>query len=125
MPPAASQLHPEEQRARSLSRISRVASLLDARFAVPGTRFRIGVDGLVGLLPGVGDTIGTLLSLYLLAEGWRLEVRRLTLLKMLGNVALDTVVGTIPLLGDVFDIAWKANLRNARLIEEDLRSRPG
>lgn len=108
---------------RRLARLTRLARLLDARFRLPGTGIRFGIDGLVGLLPGIGDAATAALSLYVVAEGWRLGVRTGTLLRMLGNIAIDLVAGTIPLIGDIADIGWKANLRNIRLIERDIERR--
>jgi Domain of unknown function (DUF4112) len=90
--------------------------LLDTAFAIPGTRVRIGLDGLLGLIPGVGDLLGVVLSSYIIFAAARLGASRLTLLRMLGNVALDGLVGVVPMLGDVFDIAWKANVRNVALL---------
>lgn len=89
---------------------------------VPGTRFRFGLDALIGLIPGVGDTAGAAVSAYVLLEAGRLGIPRATLLRMAGNVAIEAVVGTIPLLGDLFDAGWKANLRNLRLVEAHLAS---
>ena len=109
------------QRTR-LSRVRWLSHLLDERFRIPGTRYRIGLDGLLGVLPGVGDTIGTLLSAYILFEAIQLGVPRATLLRMVGNIALDTLVGAIPVVGDVFDVAWKANKKNVALLNAYLAS---
>jgi hypothetical protein len=109
------------QQAR-LSRIRWLSYLLDEQFGIPGTRYRIGLDGLLGLLPGVGDIIGTLLSVYVLFEAILIGVPKVTLLRMVANIALDTVVGAIPVLGDVFDVAWKANKKNAALLSAYLTS---
>jgi hypothetical protein len=109
------------QRTR-LSRVRWLSYLLDERFRIPGTRYRIGLDGLLGVLPGVGDTIGTLLSAYILFEAIQLGVPRATLLRMVGNIALDTLVGAIPVVGDVFDVAWKANKKNVALLNAYLAS---
>jgi hypothetical protein len=99
-----------------LRRVRWLSNLLDERYRIPGTTYRIGLDGLLGFLPGIGDTIGTLLSLYILFEAIRLGLPGTTLLRMVANIGLDTVVGTIPLVGDVFDIVWKANQKNAALL---------
>ena len=94
--------------------------LLDNAIRIPGTRFRIGYDALIGLLPGVGDAAGLVLSAYIVWEAARLGAPVPTLLRMGGNVALETLVGAVPLLGDVFDAAWKANARNMHLLHEHL-----
>lgn len=103
----------EEDRLRRLDKLSR---LLDNAFAIPGTRFRIGLDGILGLIPGIGDATGAALSIYLIVQAARLGLPVSTLLRMVGNVALETVVGAVPIVGDVFDIAWKANIRNMALL---------
>ena len=90
---------------------------------VPGLGWRFGLDGLIGLVPGAGDTVLTVISLYIVAEGWRLGVRKRTLARMLGNVLVDAGVGAVPVAGDVFDFLWKANRRNLALIEADLGRR--
>jgi hypothetical protein len=112
------------QQAR-LTRIRWLSYLLDEQFGIPGTRYRFGLDGLLGLLPGVGDIIGTLLSVYVLFEARQIGVPRTTMLRMVANIALDTVVGAIPVLGDVFDVAWKANKKNAALLSAYLTSQAG
>jgi len=98
--------------ARTLSR------LLDRQFRVPGTSIRFGLDPLLGLLPVGGDVIGALSSGYILYVGWRSGAPGALLGRMLANVAVDTVVGSIPVLGDLFDAGWKANVRNVALLEE-------
>lgn len=105
-----------------LSRIRWLSYLLDERFRIPGTSQRIGLDGLLGLLPGVGDTVGALLSIYILFEAIQIGVPRSTLLRMIANIALDTVVGAIPVAGDIFDVAWKANKKNAALLNAHIAS---
>jgi hypothetical protein len=99
-----------------LRRVRWLSNPLDERYRIPGTRYRIGLDGLLGFLPGIGDTIGALLSLYILFEAIQLGIPGTTLLRMVANIGLDTVVGAIPVVGDVFDIAWKANKKNADLL---------
>ncbi|MFO8027402.1 MAG: DUF4112 domain-containing protein [Opitutales bacterium] len=124
MDDAAPELNPyEDEYSPKLRRIERLAQLLDARFSVPGTKLRFGWDGLVGLLPVVGDTLALLPQLYLIYEALRLKLGGATLLKMLLNVVIDWLVGMIPLLGDLFDVAFKSNLRNAKLVSEAIRSK--
>ncbi|QTN28855.1 DUF4112 domain-containing protein [Rhodoferax sp. AJA081-3] len=107
----------------ALARLERYATLMDARFRVPGTRIRIGLDPIIGLLPGIGDVLGLALSLYVVVEAIRLGVSKRVLFKMLRNVALEALVGVVPVLGDVFDIAFKANLRNAAMLKTYIEDR--
>ena len=99
-----------------LKRVRILSRLLDEQFRIPGTTQRIGLDGLLGLIPGVGDAVGALLSAYILYEAIRLGAPRTVLLRMVANIGIDTVVGAIPVAGDIFDIAWKANKKNAGLL---------
>lgn len=112
----------------ALARLDRYATLMDARFRVPGTRIRFGLDPIIGLIPGIGDALGLALSLYVVVEAVRLGVSKRVLFSMLRNVGLEALVGVVPILGDVFDIGFKANLRNAallrRYIEDRLRPTP-
>lgn len=97
-----------------------LARLLDNAIPIPGTSWRIGLDPIVGLIPGVGDLISAVLSGYIILEAARAQVPTLTLAKMLGNVGVDTLFGAIPALGDVFDATWKSNTRNVALLERHL-----
>lgn len=106
-----------------LSRLRRIARLLDAQFCIPGTSWRFGADSLLGLVPGLGDSATALVSLYILIEAHRLGVRPATLARMGWNVALDLGLGAVPLAGDIFDFFWKSNLRNIELLERDLARR--
>lgn len=101
-------------------RIETVAYWLDERFRIPGTGMRVGLDGLAGLIPGVGDAAATLVSLYIVAEAYRARVPGRVIARMLGNVGIDFAVGSIPLVGDVFDFAFKANRRNLRILLDHL-----
>lgn len=100
-----------------LARLRRLSWWLDEGIRVPGTRFRIGLDPVLGLVPGLGDTAGALMSAAILVEAVRHKVPRLTLVRMAVNVILDTSVGSIPLVGDIFDAVWKSNTRNLQLLE--------
>ena len=93
-----------------------LASILDDRFAIPGTNIRFGLDALIGLIPGVGDAISATLGSYLIYRAHQLGASKLTLLRMAGNTAVDTVVGAVPLLGDLLDFRFKANRRNLELL---------
>jgi hypothetical protein len=97
--------------ARSLARV------LDTAVTVPGTRFRIGLDPLIGLIPGFGDFAGVLFSTSILFSAARLGVPRPTLVRMAANIGIEAIIGTVPLVGDLFDAGWRANTRNVRLIE--------
>ena len=103
-----------------LKRIETLGYWLDNAIPIPGTRFRIGFDAIIGLIPGVGDAVGTALSAYIVLEAARFGVPVRTLLRMVYNVALEAVVGTVPFLGDVFDAGWKANRKNLDLLEAHL-----
>ena len=104
----------------ALQRLERLAHLLDARYGLPGTRFRFGLDGIVGLIPGIGDVATSAVSAYIVYEAWRLGTPRGTLARMLGNLGFDAVVGAVPVIGDLFDMGYKANLRNVRLLQRHL-----
>jgi hypothetical protein len=106
--------------AARLRRIKQLAWLIDAAFVIPGTRFRFGLNSIIGLAPGAGDAVLGLLSLYIIYEAARLGVPRAVLGRMLGNVAIEVVGGSVPILGDVFDMALKANVRNIRILERHL-----
>uniref|UniRef100_E6QM76 DUF4112 domain-containing protein n=1 Tax=mine drainage metagenome TaxID=410659 RepID=E6QM76_9ZZZZ len=93
-----------------------LAWLLDESLRLPGTRIRLGLDGVIGLVPALGDALGGLLSLLIPFAGWVRGIAGVTLLRMMANLALGVFVGSVPILGDAFDIAWKANRRNYRLL---------
>lgn len=112
-------MSPEERRKKA-ERLDRLAHWLDDRFEIPGTGIRFGLDGLIGLLPIVGDTATNLVSLYLVLEARRLNASAWTILRMLFNVLIDWLVGLIPLVGDIFDIGFKANRRNIAILKREL-----
>lgn len=105
---------------QTIERLQRLAYLLDDRFRVPGTGYRIGLDGLIGLVPGVGDAVTTLLSLYIVLEARRLGVPLTKLGRMGLHVGVDAILGAVPLVGDLFDVAYKSNRRNLRLLIDHL-----
>jgi hypothetical protein len=105
-----------------LKRVRLLSRLLDEQFRIPGMKYRIGLDGLLGLIPGIGDAAGALLSTYILYEAIRLGVPRTVLLRMIANIGIDTLGGTIPVVGDIFDMAWKANKKNTALLHAYLAS---
>lgn len=100
-----------------IARLRRMAWLLDAQFGLPGTRFRFGVNSLLGLWPVAGDALLGLVSLYIVWEARRLGAPKALLGQMLLNVIIEVVGGAMPVLGDLFDMAFKANLRNLALLE--------
>ena len=107
----------------ALEELDRLARLLDSRWRIPGTDIRFGADALVGLLPGVGDAATGLVSAYIILRAANHGAPKRLLARMAGNVALDTVVGSIPLAGSVFDLFFKANNRNIRLLRRHLEKR--
>jgi hypothetical protein len=94
--------------------------LLDNAIPIPGTSWKIGLDPIIGLIPGVGDVAGAVLSGYIVLEAVRAEVPSFTLARMLVNVGIDTLLGAVPAVGDVFDAAWKSNTMNVALLERHL-----
>jgi Domain of unknown function (DUF4112) len=114
--------HPQASKSdtAALQRIRMVGKLLEGIIAVPGTDKKIGLDPIIGLLTGGGDSVGFVMSAYILVESLRFKLPKETLLRMLTNVAIDAVVGAVPFLGDVFDFFWKSNSKNIRLLEAHL-----
>lgn len=101
----------------ALQRVRRLSRLLDARWQIPGTKWRFGLDPLLGLVPVVGAVVTLGASAYLLFEARRIGVPMRIMVAMLGNVLIDFVAGEVPILGDIFDFAFKAHMRNLRLLE--------
>jgi hypothetical protein len=116
----------QEQR---LELLRRVARTLDSALPVPGTSFRFGLDPILGLIPGLGDLVSPLFALGILFQARDLGVPRVVQLRMIFNVAIDVLTGFVPIVGDLFDVAWKANNRNVALLErhayEEHRPSPG
>jgi hypothetical protein len=100
-----------------IERVRALARLLDSAVRIPGTDIRLGLDAVLGLIPGIGDVAGAALSGYIVLAAARLGASRTVVARMLLNIATDTVIGAIPLLGDLFDVGWKSNSRNAALLE--------
>ncbi len=105
---------------RDIEHLRRLADLLDTKWTIPGTGVRIGLDPLIGLVPGIGDATSLGLSGYLVYRAHRLGVPKRTKLRMLWNLALDALLGSIPLVGDLFDLVFRANRRNLALLERHL-----
>jgi hypothetical protein len=107
-------------RSQVLRRLEWLTAVLDDRYKVPGTKIGFGWDTLIGLVPVAGDGVTTMLSMYFMWEAKRLGVSKWTLWRMLGNVSIDFVVGAVPLVGDLCDMAWRANRKNLRLLKREL-----
>jgi hypothetical protein len=118
---------PDERRpvpdAQARGGLRDLARVLDEAIRIPGTNIRIGLDAILGLIPGGGDVAGGLLSAIIMLQAARMGAPTAVLARMLGNVVIDTAIGSIPLLGDLFDFAWRANSKNVRLLES-WRERP-
>ena len=111
-------------RADSLARITALTKLLDSAFLIPGLNRRVGFDAIIGLVPGIGDAVSTLLASYIIWEARQLGLPRWKIARMIGNVAVDTAIGAIPVAGDAFDLFFKANERNLRIVHEHLKRGP-
>ena len=111
-------------REQRLARLDVLAKLLDVAFILPGTNIRYGIDGLIGLIPVIGDLITTAISLWLVREARALGAPWHVTARMLGNVALDGVVGMVPLAGDAFDVMFRANVRNVRMLKRWMDKQP-
>lgn len=107
----------------SLESLDRLASLMDERFQVPGTNLRFGLDGLLGLIPGVGDTATGLVGLYIVYQARQHGASRALLARMVANIAVDTIVGSVPIVGDLFDFGFKSHRKNLRLLRKHLERR--
>jgi uncharacterized protein DUF4112 len=113
-----------EERRAAFERLDRIASLLDIAFVMPGTNVHFGVEAVLRLVPGIGDAAASLLSCYLLYEARRLGVPKLLVARMAANVAFEGLIGTVPLLGDAFDVYFRANRRNIALLRRHFEGPP-
>lgn len=104
-------------------RLQTVANLLDSAFVIPGTKQRIGIDAIIGLVPGLGDIVTTILSSYIIWEARNLGVSRFALTRMLANLGIHAAIGSIPVIGDVFDAFFRVNQRNMRILRSQLERR--
>ena len=121
---ATSRVQPcDEATQQSVERLDALAKLLDSSFFVPGTNIRMGLDGIIGLVPVVGDLISGALSSYIIWEARRLGASRWVLGPMVTNTLIDTTIGAIPLLGDAFDIVFRTNVKNLALLRKHLARR--
>jgi uncharacterized protein DUF4112 len=107
----------------ALARITAIAKMMDSLFAIPGTRIRVGVDAILGLVPVVGDLLSQVIATYIIWEARQLGVSKLVLWRMVANTLIDTAVGSVPLVGDAFDVAFRANMKNLRLLQRHLEKR--
>jgi Domain of unknown function (DUF4112) len=110
------------ERLATLNRIRKFSRLMDSAFGIPGTKFRIGLDPIIGLVPGAGDLVDTAFSAHLIYLATRFNIPRETLGKMIYNISLEAVIGSVPLVGDIFDAFYKSNMRNLALLEEHLEA---
>lgn len=112
-----------EAEEQALRRLEALAKLMDNAFVLPGTDIRFGLDGVIGLVPGIGDVVSGLVSSYLIWEARRLGVSRWILGRMMANTLIDATIGAIPLAGDFFDVMFKANIKNMALLRRHLEGR--
>ncbi len=108
------------QQLKNLQKIRRMAKLLDTAIGIPGTKFRIGLDPILGLIPGGGDLITATISFYLVFLATRFGLEKPEIAKMIKNIMLETTVGFIPIAGDIFDAYFKTNMRNLEILEQHL-----
>lgn len=106
----------------ALDRLDRFAHVFDTAFAIPGTNVRFGIEAVMRLVPGIGDAAASALSCYLLYEAHRLDVPRPVFARLVANVAIEGAVGAIPLIGDVFDVGFRANRRNVAILREHFQA---
>ena len=107
--------------APKLKRMWQLSKLLDGAIVIPGTKQRIGIDPILGLIPGGGDTVSAALSGYIIVEAARMGLPRKALMQMVGNLLIDTVAGSVPVVGDIFDVFSKANIRNMQIVESHIQ----
>lgn len=111
-----------KSQAASLRRLRQISHLLDNAIPIPGTKYRIGLDPILGLIPGGGDLIGSVFAGYVVFKSAQMGVPQETLVKMATNIVFDTLAGTVPVAGDLLDVAWKANVKNIELLDAHLGS---
>jgi hypothetical protein len=104
-----------------LARIRSISDLWDRAFSIPGTKWRVGLESVVGLLPVGGDVVGLGISIYILWQVVQFNLPKTILVRMVVNIAIDALVGSVPILGDLFDVTWKANTKNVNLLESHLQ----
>ena len=102
------------------ARVAALARVMDSMVAIPGTKIRLGVDALLGLVPVIGDVVSHAISSYIIWEARRIGVSRWTMARMVGNSLTDFAIGIVPLVGDAFDVAFRANMRNLALLKREM-----
>jgi hypothetical protein len=107
-----------ERGRRDLERLRKISLVFDQAFGIPGTRWRFGIDALFGLVPGLGDIVGALVAIYAVRVAQRLKAPAEIQLHLLSNIALDALIGTVPIIGDIFDFVFKAQTRNLALLDD-------
>ena len=112
------------QRLVTLNRIRKLSRLMDTAIGIPGTKFRIGLDPIIGLVPGAGDIVSTAFSAYIIYLATQIGISSQDLKTMIFNIGLEAVVGTVPLVGDLFDAYYKSNIRNLAILEQHLQNQP-
>ncbi len=105
---------------KKLKKLKTISKVLDNAIPIPGTKYKIGLDPIIGLFPAVGDYLTLFVSGYIVFEAASLGAKQETLVKMAANILVDSLVGSVPVAGDLFDVAWKANQQNLELLEKDL-----
>jgi Domain of unknown function (DUF4112) len=105
---------------KTLNRLKLLARFMDAGWGIPGTKIRFGADSVLGLVPGGGDLVAMAVSIYVLVKAYEMGAPNSLLLKMAGNIAIDTGLGTVPVLGDIFDVFFMSNIRNTDLLHDFL-----
>ncbi|MEG4504831.1 DUF4112 domain-containing protein [Microcoleus sp. F6_B4] len=113
---------PSPSHVASLRRLRRISHLLDNSIPIPGTKYRVGLDPILGLIPGGGDLISSIFAGYVVFKSAQMGVPQETLVQMAANIVFDTVAGTVPVAGDLLDVAWKANVKNIELLDAHLGS---
>ena len=114
---------PQDTAEQSVARLEMLARMMDSAFVIPGTNVRMGLDGIIGLVPVAGDIISGLMSSYLIWEARKLGVPKWVLWRMMANTALDTTLGSVPVLGDAFDVLFRANLKNMALLRRHMEKK--
>lgn len=120
---ASVETYRDDEVEQAVARVEMLAHLMDSAVTIPGTNVRVGLDAALGLVPVVGDLLSQAVASYIIWEARRLGVSRLTLARMIGNSALDTLVGMVPFAGDAFDVMYRANRKNLALLREHLDKR--